>query len=122
MIPRTLLAAAALATAGCAAPPPPPPGFEPITTPGQFVDRVAGRPITFPNGGVFVAEPGGSVGGDFDGVAPTGNWEFRDGQLCRTVTIGAQGFPEVCNRLEAKPGAIRFFNPDGTLSTEGTLG
>ena len=100
----------------------PPPGFEPITTAGQFVDKVAGRPITFENGGVLIARPDGSFGGDFAGQTPTGNWAFTNGQLCRTVRIGTQQFPEVCNLLETKPGTIRFFNPDGTLSAEATLG
>lgn len=113
-----LLLAAALAACASA----PPPGFEPITTAGQFVDKVAGRPITFENGGVLIAQPDGGFDGDFGGQAPTGNWTFTNGQLCRTVRIGDQQFPEVCNLLETMPGLIRFFNPDGTLSTEATLG
>lgn len=114
----SLLLAAALAACASA----PPPGFEPITTAGQFVDRVAGRPITFENGGVLIARPDGSFGGDFGGQTPSGNWTFANGQLCRTVRLGTQQFPEVCNLLETKQGLIRFFNPDGTLSTEATLG
>lgn len=114
----TVMFAATLAACASA----PPPGFEPITTPGQFVDRVAGRAITFPNGGVLIARPDGSFDGNFNGQTPVGSWTFTNGQLCRTVRLGEERFPEVCNRLESKPGTLRFFNPDGTLSTEATLG
>ena len=122
MRPALLTALAASALLAACMTPPPPPGFEPVTTPGQFVDRVAGRPITFANGGVLIANPDGSFDGNFDGQTPVGNWAFRDGQLCRTIRIGAEQFPEVCNRLEARPGSVRFFNPDGTLSAEAELG
>jgi hypothetical protein len=99
-----------------------PVAFEPISTPGQFIDQVVGKPITFDNGGVLVANPDGTFGGDFNGVQPTGNWTFTGGQLCRTIAVGAQQYPEVCNALEVADGVLRLLNPDGTLSSEATLG
>ena len=116
---RLVTLAPLLLAAACASAPLP--GFEPITTAGQFIDKVAGRPITFENGGVLIARPDGSLDGDFAGQTPVGAWSFTNGQFCRSVRIGAQQFPEVCNVLEARLGAIRFFNPDGTLSTEAVL-
>lgn len=99
-----------------------PPAFEPVSSPGQFLDAVAGKPITFDNGVTMVANPDGTIGGEMDGVDLTGAWEFVNGQLCRTITAGTQEFPQVCNLLEVTPDGIRFLNPDGTLSSEAVLG
>ncbi|HKK35217.1 MAG TPA: hypothetical protein VJ994_02895 [Paracoccaceae bacterium] len=125
-MPRTVasaLVAATLALAACAAPPPEPPReFRPVTGPGEFIEKVAGKPITFENGGVLIANPDGSFAGNFDGVTPTGSWTFTGGQLCRVVTVGSQEFPRVCNLIEASDDVVRFLNPDGTLSAEAKLG
>ena len=118
MTSRAVLAVAGLALSACASAPPP--GFEPISTPGAFVDMVAGREMTFPNG-VLIANGDVTFSGDFGGETPSGDWEFTGGEFWRTLAIGAQAFPRTCNRLEAKPDAVRFFNPDGTLSAEAGL-
>jgi hypothetical protein len=98
------------------------PSIQPVTTPGQFLDKVAGKPITFENGGTLIANPDGSFGGDFAGRTPRGSWTFTGGQLCRTVTIGQEDFPRVCNLIEAGENVVRFLNLDGTLSAEAELG
>jgi hypothetical protein len=98
------------------------PAIQPVATPGQFLDKVAGKPITFENGGTLIANPDGSFSGDFDGVEPSGSWTFTGGQLCRVVTVGSQEFPRVCNLIEAGENVVRFLNPDGTLSAEAELG
>ncbi len=121
MLKSLCLAVAAAAIAGCA-PAPDKPAFQLITTPGQYIELVAGRPITFDNGGVLITNPDGSIGGDFNGVAPQGRWSFESGQLCRTVTIGTEQFPEVCQNVEVGTDTVRFLNADGTLSTEAALG
>lgn len=125
-MPRSVapaLVAATLVLAACAAPPPEPRReFQPVTGPGEFIEKVAGRPITFENGGTLVAEPDGSLGGDFGGQTPEGRWSFSDGRFCRVVTIGAQDYPQVCNLVEVGDDAIRFLNPDGTLSSQARLG
>jgi hypothetical protein len=114
---------AALFVAACAsAPPPPPPSFQPVATAGQFLDLVAGRPITFANGAVLEARPDGTVGGLVDGVAPTGSWRFDGGRFCRTVTLGARALPEVCNAVEVKETQIRLLDDAGALAAAGVLG
>lgn len=121
-LPAALLLAACSVSVGVPEAPAAPAEFQPISTPGQFIDQVAGKPITFDNGGVLIAQPDGSFGGNFDGATPSGSWEFTGGQLCRTIAIGGRQFPQVCNLLEATDEKIRFFNPDGTLSSEAKLG
>ena len=121
MLKSLCLAVAAAAIAGCA-PAPDKPAFQLVTTPGQYIELVAGKPITFDNGGVLITNRDGSIGGDFNGVEPQGRWSFESGRLCRTVTIGTENFPEVCQSVEVGEETVRFLNPDGTLSAEAALG
>lgn len=132
MIRHALAAAAALALAGCSvqvdspllaeAPKVGAPKHTPITSPGQFLDAVAGKPITYDNGAVLVANPDGTLGGTIDGQPAAGRWTFSGGQLCRAMALGGAQFPEVCNLIEVGEGVVRFLNLDGTLSTEAALG
>ena len=119
---RLCLAVLVASLAACGGPKAPEPAFRPITTPGQYIEFVAGRPITFENGGVLITNPDGSITGDFNGVEPKGRWTFEGGQLCRVVTIGPETYPEVCQSLEVGSDSVRFFRPDGTLATEASLG
>ena len=128
MIRVLAVAAAALSAAGCSVnlnPAdliPSAPDFSQVNTPGQFLDQVAGVPITFDNGAEITTNPDGTITGQADGQPVTGNWTFTGGQLCRTLTIGPTALPEVCNILEIAGPDVRFLNPDGTLSSEATLG
>lgn len=132
MIRPVVLTVAALALAGCSvkvdspllaeAPKMAEPKFEPIATAGQFLDVVAGQPITYENGAVLVAEPDGTLGGNVDGEAPGGRWSFSAGQFCRVMEVGGVTYPELCNVVEVGEGLIRFLNADGTLASEAKLG
>lgn len=115
--------AAALAAGGCAGGEPPPP-FKQVTSAGEYIEEVAGKPMAFENGGVLITNPDGSVGGDFNGETPEGSWSFENGKLCRELTIGAQSYPEVCHTVEVgrEGDTVRFLNADGTLSAEAGLG
>jgi hypothetical protein len=99
-----------------------PPQFERIDDAGAFLDRVAGEPMRFDDGGVLVARPDGTLTGSFDGVAPQGTWRFENGRFCRTVSIGAQDFPQLCQLVEVKNGTLRLLELDGALSAEAELG
>ena len=98
------------------------PEFKPIASPGEFLDKVAGVPITFENGAEFTNNPDGTITGEANGQPVTGGWSFQNGQLCRTLVIGGNPLPEVCNIVEIAGDDLRFLNPDGTLSSEATLG
>lgn len=117
-----VIAAAAAAAATACAPAPEQREFKPVASAGEYQELVAGKPMTFENGGTLITNPDGTLGGDFNGAAPQGSWAFENGQLCRTVTIGTQSYPEVCQAVEVGEETVRFFNPDGTLAAEATLG
>lgn len=117
----SLVIAAAAVTVACA-PAEEQREFKPVSSAGEYQELVAGKPMTFPNGGTLITRPDGTLGGNFNGVAPEGSWTFENGQLCRTVTIGTQSYPEICQAVEVGEETVRFFNPDGTLASEATLG
>lgn len=128
-MPRIFAAfAAALAAAGCSLNVnpadflPAAPDFKPIASPGEFLDAVAGSPITFENGAEFTNNPDGTITGEANGQPVTGSWTFQNGQLCRSLTVGGSALPEVCNIVEIAGDDLRFLNPDGTLSSEASLG
>lgn len=118
-----VILAAALVVGACGGGEPPPP-FKKLTSAGEYIEEVAGKPITFENGGVLITNRDGSIGGNFDGETPEGSWTFEDGKLCREVTIGSQSYPEVCHTVEVgrEGDTVRFLNDDGTLSAEASLG
>lgn len=118
---RLCLVIAAAGVLACA-PAPEQREFKPVSSAGEYQELVAGKPMTFPNGGTLITRPDGTLGGNFNGVAPQGTWSFEDGKLCRTVTIGTQSYPEVCQAVEVGEETVRFFNPDGTLAAEATFG
>lgn len=116
------LACLALLLAGCAGAPAPE-GFQRIASQTEFLDKVAGVPMTFDNGVQLVANRDGTIGGDADGVTPQGSWRWTpEGRFCRTVSIGPQAFPEVCTAIEVDDGAIRLIDQDGAVFAEGALG
>ncbi len=116
------IACTALLLAGCAGAPAPE-GFQRIASQTEFLDKVADVPMTFDNGVQLIANRDGTIGGDANGVTPTGTWRWTpDGQLCRTVSIGPQAFPEVCTAIEVDDGLIRLIDGDGAVFAEGALG
>lgn len=124
---RAALGLGAAMLAGCTASigvpaPPPLPEFTTIATAGQFLEKVAGEPMTFPNGTVMTAQPDGSLAGATPSGPLAGSWDFTGGQFCRTAVVAGAPAPRLCNVIEASDEALRFINPDGTLFADAALG
>lgn len=96
--------------------------FAPVSSAGEFIDVVANKPITFPNGSTMIAAPDGSLTGSAGGQPMSGTWSFDAGQFCREIVVDGVATPEVCNAMEVAEEGLRLLNPDGTLLVEAALG
>ena len=59
--------------------------FVPITTEAEFNALVVGKKLHF-NSDYFIIKQNGTLKGNFGGKALKGNWAWRDGAWCRTLT------------------------------------
>lgn len=121
---RYALAILALPLAACAAPAPTPQtpaadaAWTVIEDEPTFRDRVVGRTFSYGNGLQITIMPDGTFRGD--GVS--GEWEWLDGQSCRTITIPGRDFPYECQTVEIRGDRVRFLRADGTYSEPETVG
>lgn len=70
-----------------------------ITSEAQFLQLVADRRIALQGSpeNNFVIASGGTLDGTFGGARTRGDWEWRDGTWCRTLSEGPRGpSPEDC--------------------------
>jgi hypothetical protein len=59
--------------------------FKRITTEAKFNQLVVGRKLGF-NDSYFIIKKNGTLKGKFGGKALKGNWAWRDGYWCRTLS------------------------------------
>lgn len=104
-------ALSSLLLAGCA-PQVPPVTEGRIATEAQFLSTVAGKTASSELATVTF-ERDGDIVGVSDGVEIAGRWEWRDGFLCRTITMPV-AVPEDCQTWELRDGLLIITRDRGT--------
>ena len=83
-----------------------------ITTRGDFLDRVAGRPLSRLGIGIRVT-PGGQITGNAFGATVTGSWEWSGRMFCREMAWGSRSWDRECQAVFLREGRVYFQARDG---------
>ncbi|WP_299373058.1 hypothetical protein [uncultured Tateyamaria sp.] len=85
--------------------------FKAITTEADFRTLVVGKKLKF-NKDHFVIRRNGKLSGNFGGKALKGNWAWRDGYWCRTLTTHSKNTD--CQLWETDGATFRVTRSKGT--------
>lgn len=79
-----------------------------------FLQALAGQDLVIPIYRLRMAvSPEGQISGRAAGWDITGQWDWKDGYFCRSLTWGGTPIPFNCQQVKAGDGKMRFTSDQG---------
>ncbi len=86
--------------------------FEKVSTRSEFVQLVSGKNLRLTGIRLNVSSTG-DIQGKAYGYPVTGDWQWRGGYFCRSLSWGDKDLGDNCQEVSAKDGKIRFTSDRG---------
>lgn len=89
--------------------------FQRIVTEEDFVSKIVGKQLVYESGAIVIFLQDYTFGGGFSGSRVSGEWVWRDEQLCHQMNIGDKRYKVACKMPQIQDKRIRFIRDDGSF-------
>ena len=87
--------------------------FRKVESRSEFVQLVSGKTLTRPLVKLSVS-PDGSISGSGAAWEVSGNWQWKEGYLCRTLEWGGDDLGYNCQEVQTDGSTVRITSDKGT--------